>query len=278
MQERYVPAVTTAQGMAMLSEGLKALVSADKWRSYLDTQARFHHYSFANVMMILAQQPEATKVAGFRTWLTFGRNVKRGETGIRIWCPITFKDKLDPETKRLGFRLVSVFDIAQTEGKELSHFELPEIVGGDMGVTVYLSNFVQEQGWEIGTFPGTENGPKGVCYPKKKRIELKASLSGGERASVLAHELGHMLLHKEVTIDYDTRCLGEFEAESVSYIVCKALGLPADEQSFIYCATWVGQKDIDALVRASGNAIQKAAATLIDYCIKQSQVEEEMAA
>src|ERR1700691_3149003 len=110
------------QGIKALSEQLQA-GNSEALTAYLSTMSRFHNYSFGNVMAIAMQKPDAVRVAGFHTWKDLGRNVKKGEKAIRILAPLVGKDKdaAEGESKSrvYGFRSVCVFDIAQTEGKEL---------------------------------------------------------------------------------------------------------------------------------------------------------------
>ena len=134
-----------------LEQGIKELFESEKYKNYLNTMSKFHNYSFNNTVLIAMQKPDATLVAGFKAWKrNFQRHVKKGEKGIRILAPAPYKlkeeqEKLDPETKEImldaegkpimeeveitipAFRAVSVFDVAQTEGKELPELEVKEL-------------------------------------------------------------------------------------------------------------------------------------------------------
>jgi len=112
--------------LTKLKEGVANLTNSDRWKEYLMVQARFHKYSAGNVMLIMAQRPDATRVAGFTKWRELGRYVKKGEHGIAIFAPVTYKVKAtDAEdtnvefTRLVGFKVVYTFDISQTDGKEL---------------------------------------------------------------------------------------------------------------------------------------------------------------
>ncbi|MCX6513063.1 MAG: ArdC family protein, partial [Actinobacteria bacterium] len=110
-----------------LLEAVSGLISGDDWAQMLAVAARFHHYSPANILMILRQRPEATQVAGYRTWAKLGRHVRRGERAIAIWAP-RFVPGEDGELSLQGFRLAKVFDFAQTEGPPLPEV-LPQMLG-----------------------------------------------------------------------------------------------------------------------------------------------------
>src|SRR3972149_10367448 len=120
-----------AEVLARLEEAVGQIQDSETFRRYLDVQARFHHYSFGNVALILFQRPDATHVAGYNTWLKLLRYVRRGETGIRIIVPMRKKQREDDpeEEARLFFGIGNVFDISQTEGEDLPDIEVPELHG-----------------------------------------------------------------------------------------------------------------------------------------------------
>jgi hypothetical protein len=136
-------AVTTSRTeelLQRLTEGVEQLTSSEAWLRYLDMQRRFHSYSFANCLLIAMQRPEATRVAGFRRWLELGRHVRKGEKGIAILAPIVSRVKvLDEESgdertlvsAPRSFRVVHVFDVAQTEGDELPEVPVTRLTGDD---------------------------------------------------------------------------------------------------------------------------------------------------
>ena len=109
--------------LARLSEGITALTTSDEWIRHLEVQSGFHRYSFGNVVLIASQLPGASRVAGFRSWLKLGRNVRRGEKAIWILAPMRFKKTNDEDAGEgrtiAGFKYVAVFDVSQTEGAEL---------------------------------------------------------------------------------------------------------------------------------------------------------------
>jgi antirestriction protein ArdC len=238
-----------------LTAGIEALTSSEEWERYLAVQARFHNYSFGNVLLIHLQRPTATRVAGYRAWQALGRQVQKGEKAIKIWAPMIGKDKEadDGSTKLYGFRLANVFDVAQTDGEEL-----PEIVhlltgDGPEGVWDRLVDIAQELGFAVGM--DELNGPNGWCNHMTHEIMVEVNRDDAQQMKTLVHEIGHAILHGENRL---ARELMELEAESVAYIVCQAVGLETSDYSFGYVAHWAGESAVEG-IRASGERIQKAA-------------------
>ncbi len=247
-----------------LAEGVEALTTSDRWAAHLDVQGRFHRYSFNNALLIGAQDPDATRVAGFATWRTLGRSVRKGERAIWILAPMVGRRTRteDDEERRpvLGFRPVAVFDVAQTEGEELPvvcqnlegedparWFDLLRRRAGRLGYSV-----------DQVELPGTTNGD---CTFASRRIRIEVRNHPVQQVKTLAHELAHALLH-EGTSD---RPLAELEAESTAYVVCRSLGLDTGGYSFGYVAVWAGGgPEAVAAITASGGAIQRAASVILD--------------
>jgi antirestriction protein ArdC len=206
------------EALERLSNGIAQLTSSDAWSTWLRTQARFHHYSFSNSLLILVQRPSATRVAGFHTWRRLGRIVRRGERAIWILAPVTRQvaetDSSTPDaTKRViaTFRPVPVFDAEQTEGKPLP--EVCNLLAGDDPYGAYsgLVTIAESIGFTVQdhVFDGETNGD---CTPQLQRIRVEVNLAPAHRVKTLAHELGHALLH----VDVADRGLNELEAESVA--------------------------------------------------------------
>jgi hypothetical protein len=231
------------------SEGLTAL---------LKTMGRFHRYSFHNLCLITAQCPTATRVAGFQTWRTTGRFVRRGEKGIAILAPIVGRrkaDAADDDSKTvLGFRAAYVFDIAATDGEPLP--EAAEASGDPGGKTAALraaivaSGIVVESSDDLDGARGTSAGG---------RIQILNGLSPAEELVVLAHEWAHELLHRadDRPASRDTR---ELEAEAVAFVVGEAVGLNTSDASRDYIHLYRG--DREALC-GSLDRIQRAAAVIL---------------
>ena len=238
---------------ALLDEG-----HSDRLIALLKTMARFHKYSWHNVFLIAAQRPDATRVAGFHTWRSLGRVVRRGEKGIAILAPIVTRrrsDESDDDSKKVvGFRAVHVFDVAQTDGAPLpevaqasgdpgSALEMMRTTIIDRGITV---DYVHNLGGALGTSAGG-------------RIQILIGLPPAEELMVLAHEWAHELLHRsgDRPASRNTR---ELEAESVAYIVGQAIGLDVAGSSRDYIQLYRG--DRDGLAN-SLDRVQRAASVIL---------------
>jgi hypothetical protein len=225
-------------------EAVDFLVSAlesghsDVLTAYLSAMAKFHTYSFGNIMLIARQKPEATNVAGIRTWNSLGRFVKRGEKGIFILAPmIGFRrsrhneiatdinsdnsaDERKQEPQLVGFRAVYVFDITQTEGKELA--TLTEVSGDVSEYRERLFKFVEGQNVEL-SFSERIAPAKGLSHGGK--ITLLSGLQPAEEFSTLVHEIAHEMLHRGERRTLTTKQVRETEAEAVAFVVCQSIGL-----------------------------------------------------
>jgi antirestriction protein ArdC len=248
--------------LAQLEEGIQQLTSSDAWRNYLVFQSRFHRYSFGNVLLIAAQNDQATRVAGFRAWRRHDRFVRKGEKAIWILAPMvatsTHPDK-DEERVIRGFKYVPVFDISQTEGRDLPSVctklagDDPQDFYGRLLVVAHTIGFRVEDH----EFPDATNGD---CSASERRIRVEVRNRPAQRVKTIAHELAHALLHDHE----DDRALAELEAESTAYIVCQQIGLDTSGYSFGYVSTWAGDGTrAVAGIRKSCDRIQKAATTIL---------------
>ena len=257
-----------------LERGLAELIESGDWRNYLFSQSKFHRYSFNNVLLILLQKPDASRIAGYQTWRELGRQVKRGERALQILAPLQRKRERENEKGEsetfyavAGFKTVSVFDISQTEGDDL-----PEIrsclLGDDGGLSKHLLAFSNNNHVPVYFEPSLE-GANGTCHfrqGKPVKITVDPLLPRLHQAKTLAHEIAHSLLHgADQYRGHSQKSLIELEAESVAFIVTQHFGLDSSSYSFPYIAGW--QKDEpDALenLKTSGHRIQKAASQMID--------------
>jgi len=235
---------------------------------YLGAMAKFHTYSFGNVMLIARQKPSATNVAGVRTWNSLGRFVRRGEKGILILAPMIGKkhnpvdeataengEEKTREAQLYGFRAVYVFDISQTEGKDLP--TLTEVEGDVSGYRERLVKFVETQGIELSY--SEKIGPtKGLSHGGK--ITLLSGMQPAEEFSTLVHEIGHEMLHRGERRTLTTKSVRETEAEAVAFVVCQAIGLDTGTASADYIALWNGNGDP---LRESLEAVQQTAAVIL---------------
>lgn len=250
----------TEDAIAQLKEALEAGNSATL-TSYLSAMARFHRYSFGNVMLIFAQKPDATHVAGFHTWKKMGRSVRKGEKGLLIIAPMTLRKKDhddqsdDKDTVIVRFRGVHVFDVSQTDGEPLPEFERATGDPGDAAER--LRQFASSRSIAVESAVHL-GGADGVSMGEK--IVLRIGLSPAEECSVLAHELAHELLHQGDNRPA-SKTVRELEAEAVAFIVGQAIGLDNQTASTDYIRLYNG--DAEQLV-ASLDRIQKTAAVLIE--------------
>ncbi len=236
---------------------------------YLGAMAKFRNYSFGNIMLIARQKPDATHVAGYRTWTTLGRFVRRGEKGIFILAPMVGNKRKKNETENAepntdaketqptlyGFRGVYVFDITQTEGKELP--TLTDVQGDVSGYRERLVKFVEGQGV---TLNYSENiaPAKGLSYGGK--ITLLSGMQPAEEFSTLTHEIAHEMLHRGDRRTLTTKKVRETEAEAVAFVVCQAVGLETGTASADYIQLWHGDAN---LLRESLEAVQQTAAVIL---------------
>jgi len=248
----------------VLAEGIEALTTSDRWRAHLEVQGRFHHYSFNNALLIGAQDPAATRVAGFATWKRLGRMVIKGERAIWILAPMIGRRTRDADGEErrpiYGFRPVAVFDIAQTEGDALP--EVCRNLEGEDPASWFaaLRARAERLGYAVepAELPGRMNGD---CTYGLRRIRIESRNDPAQRVKTLAHELAHAVLHETVA----DSALAELEAESTAFLVCRSLGLDSGEYSFGYVAGWAGGgAQAVAAISASGGAIQRAASTILE--------------
>ena len=201
----------TADALKLLEEGIKNLTSSEEWARYLRMQAAFHTYSFSNVQLILAQRPDASRVAGFKTWEELGRMVRKGEKAIWILAPRFYKPK-DSQPSPVGqaeadeadqmkicFRAVPVFDISQTEGEELPSL-VKKLVGDDDGGGFdRLKAFSASRGCPVAVeaIAGRSNG---YFAPHENRIVVREGLAPVQACKTLAHEIAHSFLHTDIEV------------------------------------------------------------------------------
>jgi antirestriction protein ArdC len=265
-----------------LQEELKAGRS-ERLIQYLNAMSRFHSYSWTNSLLIAMQNPEATLVAGFQRWMKQGRYVRKGEKGIGIMAPLVYRKRdesganqpessqtADAEGKRsiMGFKIVHVFDVTQTEGDELPEFAK---IGGEPGQLLEsLEELIRANGivlkYEV--LPG---GAQGVS--RKGEIGISTHLETAERFAVLAHELAHEWMHDAEQRKSLSKTVRETEAEAVAYVVCTSFGLNCSTRSSDYIQMYRGD---EATLMASLDRIQKTSSRMI-HSLSQSkeQVNEE---
>ncbi|TAK28849.1 MAG: hypothetical protein EPO21_22090 [Chloroflexota bacterium] len=237
----------------------------------MEVQARFHRYSFGNVALILAQRPDATRVAGYNTWLKLDRYVRRGEKGIKIIVPMCRKRQNhqpdEDDQSRIFFGTGTVFDIEQTEGEELPSIEVPELHGDfHEGQELYksLSAFAARSGVSVRVaIEKLGEGTMGYYLPRQKEIVLRPA-EPLQMVKTLAHEVAHHeLAHHFPDDDRVAATRGEKEsiAESVAYVVCSHFGLDTGVRSFPYIALWSQKTEV---LKRVLTVVQRISGEIID--------------
>jgi hypothetical protein len=259
-----------AELLDTLTEGVVALTTSERWTQYLEVQSRFPRYSSNNVLLILAQRPDATRVAGYRAWQALGHQVLAKESALRIFAPIKYRrdDLPDGELAQeiRGFKLVPVFDVSQTEGPELPHIVSKLQGHAPEGVFAKLTDFADGIGFRVERPWSLESGANGDTDHAAGLIRVATNNDGAQQVKTLAHEIGHALLHDpEVRSTLDlARELKELEAESVAYVICRALGMETGDYSFGYVVGWSGGgEQAVAGIKSSTTRIQRAAAAVL---------------
>ena len=280
-----------------LEQGLQDLFNSDSYRNYLSTMSKFHNYSFNNTLLIAMQKPDATLVAGYKAWQkNFERHVNKGEKAIRILAPAPYKikeerDKIDPVTQELlldkdgnpqkeeveitipAFRTVSVFDVAQTDGKPIPELAAKELLSDVEGYQdmIRAVEAISPVPIELEEIAGDS---KGYYDREAKRIAVQENMSESQTLKTMIHEVAHSKLHsKEVEQDEQMkkdRNTKEVEAESIAYTVCQHFGVDTSDYSFGYIAGWSSGRDTKEL-RASMDTIRRTASELITGIEEQLQ-------
>lgn len=234
--------------------------------AYLAAMSRFRNYSFGNILAIARQKPTATRVAGYGAWKEMGRFVKRGEKGIQILAPVTGyrrrKDDTQQETDEkprpvlIGFRVVHVFDVAQTEGADLPEYDFA--ITGEVGdYHDRLRDFLAERGIEL-EFNERIAPALGVSYGGK--IALLPGQPKAQEFVTLVHETAHELLHQADRATFTTPKVRETEAEAVAFVVGQAIGLEMGTSSSDYIQMYSGNA---ALLAESLEVIQRTSAVIL---------------
>ena len=267
-----------------LEAGVKEVFESEQYKRYLKAMSKFHNYSFGNVMLILMQCPNASLVAGFHKWKKdFGRNVKKGEQGIQILAPCPYKKFIEQEVEkpdgtkeletvlqvRQGFKLAYVFDVSQTEGRELPSFGVDALTGDVQHYDEFYKSIEAVSPVPI-IFRKSTDSSKGCYNHLEQKIYINDDLSQLQTLSVMIHELSHAVMHalpvengKIVGSHEKDRRTREVEAESVAYVVCQHFGIETGDSSFAYVTSWSKNKELPEL-KASLECISKTASKMIE--------------
>lgn len=275
-----------------LEQGITELFNSERFKEYLQVMSKFHNYSFNNTLLIAMQKPDASHIVGFSAWKnTFKRNVMKGQKGIKILAPSPYTvkkeiEKIDPLTQKpvIGkdgkpvteekeitipaFKVVSVFDVSQTEGKELPNIAVDTLTGN---VELYEDFFkaLKETSPVPIAFEKIEGGAHGYYHLEDKRIAIDEGMSELQTIKTAIHEIAHAKLHDiDLTSPMDgqnrvDRRTREVEAESVAYTVCQHYGLDTSDYSFGYVAGWSSGREL-AELKSSLETIRSAAAEIIN--------------
>lgn len=275
---------------ASIEDGIKELFQSESYAQYLQTMSRFHHYSVNNQVLIHMQKPDATLVAGFNKWKNqFGRNVIKGEHGIKIIAPTPFKkkieqEKLDPDTQlpmldadgRIiteektiqipMYKPVTVFDVSQTEGKPLPQLA-HDLSGNVVNYDVFMEALRRSSPVPI-SIEVMGGGMDGYFDLEHQDIAIRKGMSEVQTVSAVIHEMAHALLHNRTKDTEEktpelSRSTEEVQAESISYAVCAYYGIATGDNSFGYIASWSKDKSLPEL-RESLEVISKTADGLIN--------------
>ena len=275
---------------ASIEDGIKELFQSESYAQYLQTMSRFHHYSVNNQVLIHMQKPDATLVAGFNKWKNqFGRNVIKGEHGIKIIAPTPFKkkieqEKLDPDTqlpmldadgkiiteeKTIQipmYKPVTVFDVSQTEGKHLPQLA-HDLSGNVANYDVFMEALRRSSPVPI-SVEVMGGGMDGYFDLEHQDIAIRKGMSEVQTVSAVIHEMAHALLHNRTKDTEEktpeiSRSTEEVQAESISYAVCAYYGIATGDNSFGYIASWSKDKTLPEL-RESLEVISRTADGLIN--------------
>ena len=277
-----------------LKEGIKEFLDSDKYKDYLTKMSQLNNYSNRNLRLILAQNPEARQVASFKQWKeNFGRHVKKGEKALRIFKPMT-KIKKDennqpildkngkPETVTF-FGLVPVFDVSQTEGKEMPKAaEVKEQLTDLDYANLYraLMAIAKENDVSV-RFEEMENNKHGYYSVPENQIVLRSNeMNKAQIIKAFLHEMAHAELHHADNPQKEnlTRSTAELQAESVAYVVSSYYGIDTSEYSFNYLSGWSADKETLADLEAQLDIVQQEAKSLMvrmDQALEQLRLSQE---
>jgi len=267
-------AVKTEQAKDIIEKHIEQLAEnldsghSEQLTEFLSSMAKFHRYSLGNVLLIMAQKPDASHVAGFNTWKSFGRFVKAGEKGIAILAPMMLKNEESEtpkqegdkdEEKSIRFRVVYVFDVTQTDGEPLPEFA--KVTGDPGDYSERLKGLVRQLSIEL-EYSDQLGGALGVSRGGK--IALKEGLDPSQEFTTLVHELAHEILHKGDERKGSTKTSRELEAEAVAFVVAQAIGLDTGTASSDYIQLYRGDKE---QLTQSLDAVRKAASLILEAIV-----------
>lgn len=281
-----------------ITDAVAEFGQSDEWRGFLSFASRFHSYSFRNQLLIWLQNPDASHVTGYKAWQQHGRQVRKGETGLRILAPVTRKMPFDKNTGRelgkeevenyprqditwkrrmLGVKPTSVFDASQTEGDPLPEPPTPKLLEGEAPEHLWdrLVAIATDHNYTVSREDLASQGSEanGYTHFSENRIVVRTGIDDAQAVKTLAHEVGHMILHgpdselRDEAISH--RGTAEVEAESVAFMVTSQHGLDSSDYTFNYVGGWAAG-DPEKVVKSAHN-ISSAA----DYVLQRTLDAEE---
>lgn len=273
-----------------LLQGVEEVFTSQKFKDYLKFYSSFYHYSIRNTILIFLQKPDAQLVAGYESWKKKGRQVRYGEKGIQIFCPVNYYVKLevikrdkngnpvldengDPvkeirKEQAKTFRVGYVYDISQTDGKDP-----PELASELHGEARNYESIMAGIRHAAAPFSVSfEDVPfaKGYCDFAQQKIVIKQGMSEMQSVKTALHELAHSKLHESREESRETR---EIEAESVAYMIADHFGLDTSDYSFPYIASWGHSLKPEELLEII-SGISNAAKTIL-YSLEEYQALED---
>lgn len=298
--EHRVAKVAAAQ--EILESEVAKIRSGEDWKRFLGLQAKLHRYSAGNVLLVWAQHqvayaegrvadPEPGYIAGFRTWQALGRQVEKGQHGYAIFAPVRRSgraavdgdgnlrplrhdeepaagEQVDKHTTVTGWKVETVFSVAQTTGAPLPEPPQPRLLEGEAprGLGQAVMGMIEDRGFSVDTVPDAEhlNGANGATRWGDRTVLVRADMDDAAMVRTLIHEAGHVLLHASPPGMQLPRARKEVEAESVAFVVAAAHGMPTDDYSFPYVAAWAADaKDPGGELRATQARVAQAARTIL---------------
>ena len=274
--------------MKTLEEGIQGVYDSEQYKAYMFTMSKFTSYSFNNIILIHAQRPDASLVAGYKTWQSIDRHVQKGEKAIKIIAPIIKKrgqehelpddlsqiisidsnDSIDEKNEKkylAGFTVANVFDISQTDGKDLPMLFTNDLTGSVEGFEAFLAAIEDLSPAPISFGDTGDPSVYGYFNVESNRIVVRDDLGQMHTMKTLIHEVAHATLHNKDVLgakekDRQTK---ELEAESVAFVVCSHFGLDTSDYSFPYIATWNGNRDMKRF-RDAMETIRNTSASIIN--------------
>jgi len=261
------------KALEMLENGVRETFTSERFENWLSACAKFRNYSINNQILIATQRPDATRVAGFNTWKNeFKRNVKKGERGIMILAPMTYKKTIQMEDEdgnvteetvaNMSFRPVYVFDVAQTEGEDIP--DICNTLTADVDGYDKMKKALEEIAGTKIEYRDFEGAAYGFYNKATDTITVKDSIPQAHKVKTTVHEIAHRILHSKGGAQADAeRGVQEVQAESVAFIVCDYFGIMTNDYSFEYVASWAENKDVKELKQSLGY-IRDAANSIIE--------------